>query len=164
MNMSHDMYGTPQYVTLPRNRHPTLGLQFCSFGYNTDDSQRELTLAGCQEGTKASRIPLWQSTLRHSALRSVDNTRVTTLRDLTELIAKARLDGQRALTLEFAKVEVRSHTDTDIPQLHFDQLRHIHAIRVSMEDKHTITLTRSTLKKRDDYARWKEAEWSQHEK
>jgi hypothetical protein len=49
--------------------------------------------------------------------------------------------------------------------LHFDQLRHIHAIRVSMlEDKHTITLTRSTLKKRDDNARWKEAEWSQHEK
>jgi Reverse transcriptase (RNA-dependent DNA polymerase) len=164
MNMSNDMYGMSQYVTLPLNKHPTLGLQFCSFGYDTDDSRRELTLAGCQEGTKANRIPLWRSTLRHSVLRSVNNIRVKTLREVTTMIATARLHRQPTITLEFAKIEARSHTDTDIPQLHFDQLRHIHAIRVSMEDRHTITLTRSMLKKRDDYVKWKTAEWGQHDK
>jgi hypothetical protein len=79
-----------------------------------------------------------------------------------------------------AKHEV-PHIDTlDIPQLHYDQLRNLNTLqhmRRQRTTKHksaqifllttrtkTIMLTRSQLKKREDYQQWRIAEWAQHNK
>jgi Reverse transcriptase (RNA-dependent DNA polymerase) len=79
--------------------------------------------------------------------------------------------GTRQVILFFAKIEARDLDNTDIPTFHFDQLRHVHSIRISLMNTRNhdslhafITLTRSQLKKRSDFSLWKDAEWQQHDK
>ena len=171
LTTSSNMYTPLVSIILPMNRHPTLGLLFTPPPSSALPGQHPLLLVGCQEGTKASRLPYWRSQICHSILQKVNDTWVHTLSDFLQCMSQARQQGLQSLNLQFAKVEVRSTSDDDIPQLHFDQLRHIHAIRHQMSRAtvrnrlhHTITLTRTQLKKRDDHVQWKEAEWSQHNK
>jgi hypothetical protein len=52
----------------------------------------------------------------------------------------------------------------DMPQLHYDQLRHINMIHNAMEEtargvmEAIISLTRAQLKHRPDFERWRRAE------
>lgn len=153
-------------IRLPLNRHPTLGFILAQ------DSEHHLVfLQGCQEGTAASRIPRWRSTIRHAVLRSLNGTIVKTIAQVRQLLDTHRRASGRYADFEFAKVEPRVEPDTDIPHLHFDQLRHINQLHIAIRlDQHLLpdpvflNLTRSQLKKRDDYDQWRKAEWTQHDK
>ena len=56
LHMSDSMYSPPIPICLKLNRLPTLGLKFLPC-QQTPDTQQELILIGCQEGTAANRIP-----------------------------------------------------------------------------------------------------------
>ena len=76
LQTSETIYTTPTRLTLPLNRLPTLGLILI------DDAQlHHPVLHSCQEGTAASRIPRWRSTLRHSLLYSIQQHKIATRQD-----------------------------------------------------------------------------------
>jgi hypothetical protein len=43
-------------------------------------------------------------------------------------IAELRSRNIARVTIQFAKIDIKANGDTGVPQLHFDQLRHIHRI------------------------------------
>ena len=132
MYMSDHMYAPPITIQLPMNQHPTLGFQFSP---HADSAPDQMHLIGCQGGTAASRIPSWRSKLRFSTLRKVNGTRIHTIGEYRTMLTQLRHAGHKTIHLEFARVDVRSNADDDIPHLHFNQLRHsIHTIRAQMVD------------------------------
>ena len=163
MEWSPQPYCAPVTVDLKMNRLPTLGLHVTA-----DADTGLLYLQSCQEGTQASRIPRWRSMIRDAVLRRINGMPITTKTDFVTKIGVLRDHGHKNVTIEFAKVDsgtVNQHCD--IPQMHFDQLRHIHRIQSVLTPdpwSAAITLTRSQLKKRTDYQKWREAEWAQHDK
>ncbi|KAI2501046.1 hypothetical protein MHU86_13400 [Fragilaria crotonensis] len=153
-------------IRLPLNRHPTLGFIL------VQDTEHPLVyLQGCHMGTKAYRLPRWRSTIRHSVLRTLNGHKVHSIAQVQQLLEDHRQASGQYVDLEFAKVEPRVQPDTDIPHLHFDQLRHINQLHVAMRteqglprDQAFLSLTRSQLKKRNDYDSWRKSEWQQHDK
>ena len=53
-------------------------------------------------------------------------------------LQEARHQGTRQVILVFAKIEARDLDNTDIPQFHFDQLRHVHSIRILLPSSPTL--------------------------
>lgn len=88
-------------------------------------------LQGCQGGTQVSRLPRWTADLRHAVLLSIGATRIHTIADVTTALACARVAHHASTVFTFAKIEPRMHTDHDVPQLHYNQLTHIHQVLVS---------------------------------
>ena len=117
MDQTMDMYAAPVTVCLAMNNLPTLGLLV-----RDDTATAKLYLQGCQDGTQASRISRWRSTIKNAVLRTADDTVIHTAADLTRHIATARARNATHVTFRFAKPAVTKIGEDDMPQLHFDQL------------------------------------------
>ena len=108
--------------------------------------------------------------IRNSVIRRVNNEPITSRTDLVREIANARSRHDAFVTVAFAKVEVRVTDEDDIPQLHFDQLRHLNNLLIELkcptENRQEVLLnyTRAQLRKRDDFDTWRRSEWAQHDK
>ena len=85
-------------------------------------------------------------------------------------ITAARCKGDTHVTIRFAKPAVTSLGNDEIPQLHFDQLRHINQMHIALRepvDELTDTFlnfSRAQLRRREDYQEWRDSEWVQHNK
>jgi 16S rRNA G527 N7-methylase RsmG len=150
------IYAPPVHVRLPMSRHPTLG-----FYLKEDDERRRIFLHGCQEGTEANRLKRWKSQIRHAVLRAINGRAVHSIKDVKDYLTELRTSRCQYVDFVFAKVEHRTQNDTDAPQMHFDQLRHINQLHIAIRsqtgqpaDETFLHLTRSQLKKRDDYNLW----------
>ena len=166
MEPTLDMYQAPVTIPIPMNNLPTLGLLV-----KEDQSTETIIVTGCQEGTQISRSPKWRSTIRNSIIRTVDNVRVRTRKHLTQRVKDARERKATHVTVKFTKLAVTQHGNEDeIPQLHFDQLRHINKLHMALRNlDHDavdafLNYTRAQLRKRPDYQQWRESEWQQHDK
>ena len=165
MDTSMDMYATPTVLKIPMNNLPTLGLLT-----RTDDTARTVYVHGCQEGTKLSRLPRWRSMIKNSVIRSVNDHPIRSKADLIRRINTARINGDSTVTMRFAKPAVMKLGNEDIPQLHFDQLRHINQMHIALRapvDELTdafLNFTRAQLRRREDYQEWRDSEWTQHNK
>ncbi|KAI2502314.1 hypothetical protein MHU86_12118 [Fragilaria crotonensis] len=165
LDMSKDMYGKPITLTIPINRLPTLG-----FIVHMDTTTGQLFIKGCQDGTFCSRIPRWRSTIRNSVVRSLNSTRVRSRTHMVQLIQESRSQGRAHVTLILAKIAVRTNDDDEIPQLHFDQLRHLNQLHIALRaptnevNDAFLNYTRAQLRKRPDYNEWRQSEWQQHNK
>ena len=172
MRTDTNMFRPPRRVRLMINRLPTLGLLL------TEDSQHGSTvyLHGCQEGTQASRLPRWRAEIRHAVLLSINHTRIHSLLDVSTALAHTRAAHESYADFTFARIEPRTHSDPDIPQLHYDQLKHIHELLISpaslpsplMHSDHplavALNLTRAKLKLQADFDKWIQGEWAQLDK
>ena len=125
--MSFDMYATPTVVQVPINRLPTLGLIL-----SETPTTNQVFVKSCQEGTAVSKLHKWRSMIRNSVVRSVNNKQVRSIQDFVEYVAQARRNHQAKVEIRFAKPAVRVDDDTEILQLHFDQLRHLNQLHVAM--------------------------------
>ena len=168
MSADTNMYRPPRTVRIALNRLPTLGFHLVA-----DHQHGNVYLQGCQEGTQASRIPRWKADLRHAILLSIDGTRIHNLLDVTTALAKSRAAHHASAECTFAKIEPRAHADHDVPQLHYDQLKHIHQLLVSdiptpitlpSDCQAALNLTRAKLKLQDDFDQWIKGEWNQLDK
>ena len=131
------MYAPPVLISLPINRHATLG-----FICIDDPTQRLVFLRGCQEGTAASRLPRWRSRIRSAVLCAVNGTVIRSMEQLLRAVVRTLQKHHAATaTIIFAKIEPRTQPDTDVPQLHFDQLvRHINHIHAALKQHHSTTV------------------------
>ena len=160
LQISETIYTTPTHITLPMNRLPTLGLHLI------DDAQlHHPVLHSCQEGTAASRIPRWRSTIRHSLLYSIQQHKIATRQDAIDCIQKLRtsLPPPTHLQLVFVQLDTTCIDNTGVPQLHFDQLHHIHAIRTNTPSP-IPHLTRRRILQLPDFPAWQASEYAQHDK
>ena len=82
------------------------------------------------------------------------------------MVANLRRQKVRKVKIVVAKHAISAVPCDDIPQLHYDQLRHIQHVKSTRhgEDTVTITLTRAQLKKTPDFNHWVQGEWAQHNK
>jgi hypothetical protein len=134
LRMHNDMYGTPIVLQVPLNQHITLGLIVAH-----DPSTTKVFVKSCQEGTHISRTPRWRSTIRKAVIRSVNDTRVRSRQDLIRLIQEALQRRDQKVMITFAKIAVRDSTTEEedapeIPQLRFDQLRHLNQMHIAMHE------------------------------
>ena len=176
MAFSLTSYGPPITVDLPMNQLPTLGIIL-----RDAPSQHNTTIQGCQEGTAASRLPRWRSQLQAATVRLVGDTPIRTRNDFIGAVATLRQRRATRVHIIVARHEIPLTHTLEIPQLHYDQLKHVNTIqnrmRAQRTAKHkgeqiymlmtaqaTIMLTRSQLKRREDYQQWRSAEWTQHNK
>ena len=167
LDSSTDMYSEPTEVIIPMNNLPTLGLLT-----TTDGTTNKVYVQGCQEGTKLSRIPRWRSMIKHSVVRSVNDHVVHSKADLIRYVQEARSARAPHVTIRFAKPAVTRLGNDDIPQLHFDQLRHINQMHIALREMDPcdeltdvfLNFTRAQLRRREDYQEWQNSEWSQHDK
>ena len=176
MDFNLTSYGPPITVALPMNQRPTLGILL-----RDSPSQTNTTIYGCQEGTAASKLPRWRSQFQAATVRRVEDTPIRTRTDFIGAVATLRQRRVPKVHIIVAKHEVPLTHTLDIPQLHYDQLKHLNTLQNRMRAKRTakhkgeqihllttttaaIQLTRSQLKRRDDYQQWRTAEWTQHNK
>ena len=167
LTSSTDMYMEPTVINIPLNNLPTLGLLT-----RTDDTMKVVYVQGCQDGTKLSRLPRWRSMIKHSVIRTVDDHTIRSKEDLIRYINKARTTRATHVTITFAKPAVTKTGSNDMPQLHFDQLRHINKMQTALRemDQHDeltdvfLNFTRAQLRRREDFQEWRDSEWTQHNK
>jgi Reverse transcriptase (RNA-dependent DNA polymerase) len=167
MQDSQSLYTDTVQVTLPLNRLPTLGLIL----YDDPHIDHPI-LRTCQEGTHAYRLPNWKSRIRGSIILRINDMITHTSSDVRQIITQLRDQKLPTATLTFATLEGATKDNTGVPQLHFDQLRHIHNLTAAPDkitnSQHTIQkpahLTRKLLKTRPDFHLWKQSEFSQHDK
>ena len=185
LDPSLDMYGDPIPIVVnirgQKHPHPLLG-----FILRTDPTTGRLYLETCVAKTVASKIPRWRSRIRFANLQTVDDNKIESEQHLSEYIAQALKKGVQSLRFVFRKLETRNAADEGVPQLHLDQLRLIHRLRVEMNveaaqkrlNKTSLTpeqqdhrdqigqkrYTRTQLKKRSNYNEWRAAEFAQHDK
>jgi hypothetical protein len=158
LRSSTDMYSEPTILRIPMNQLPTLGLLT-----RTDDNARTVYVHGCQEGTKLSRLPRWRSMIKHSVIRSVNDHPVKSKADLIRHITAARCKGDTRVKIRFAKPAVTSLGNDEIPQLHFDQLRHINQMHIALREPVNeltdafLNFTRAQLRRREDYQEWRDS-------
>ena len=154
LQSSTDMYSTPTVIKIPINNLPTLGLLT-----STDEHTNRVYVTGCQEGTKLSRLPRWRSMIKHSVIRSVNDHVIRSKSDLIRHINKARIHRETHVEIRFAKPAVTKLGTDTIPQLHFDQLRHINQMHIALtqmdaSDELTdrfLNFTRAALRGREDF-------------
>ena len=161
-------YQQPTTVRLKMNLHPTLG-----FFFTEDNESGRIYVHGCQEGTSASRLPRWKSRIQHAIFLKVNDTTIRTKAHLLQVIQDIRLQEHEWVELTFAQqVDVKSSRPHEIPQLHYDQRRHLNQLHIALRKTQRMSIdhaflnltTRSKLKKRDDYHKWRQSEWQQHDK
>ena len=160
---------------------PSTAYQVPTLGFILQDDYQlaHPVLRTCQEGTHAYRIPHWRSKLKGALLLRIDGETTTTTKDAISRINHLRTINCTHVTLVFAKLDTTSMDNTGVPQLHFDQLRHIHNVTTThaaqlntvTENKKNIhepqklpTLTRKKLKLRPDFHEWQASEFAQHNK
>ena len=165
------MYRPPRTVRVRISRLPTLGFMLAE-----DPTHHTVYLMNCQEGTQAYRIPRWKQDLRHAVLLRINGDNVHSLSQLTTLIDGYRKAHVSTVDFTFAKIEPRITLDPDMPQMYYDQLRHVHNLLVSdapipSKLANTITplsvelnATRAKLKLQDDFHHWLQGEWTQLDK
>ena len=165
LTMSCNAFTKPVQLTLRLNQHPTLG-----FILRNSSKAMETTILDCQEGTAVSRISQWRSRIKDAVVRKLHSTRIRTKEEFEKHVQQLRSQQVMQVTVEVAKYEVTDLPKEDMPQLHYDQLRHINMIHNAMKEtaqgamEAVISLTRAQLKHRPDYERWRRAEWAQHDK
>ena len=167
-------------IQLPMNQLPTLGILL------RDTSPSSTVIHGFHEGTAASKLPRWRSQLQQATVRTVEAHPIRSRQDFANTITTLRRRRTPKVTIIVARHEVPLSDTQAIPQLHYDQLRHLNTIQNVMRQQQwrslrtakrkgeqvnilqttteTIMLTRSQLKRRDDYQTWRKAEWTQHNK
>ena len=119
---STDVYSEPTVLKITSNNLPTLGL----LTKTDDDNTHAVYVHGCQERTKLSRLPRWRSMIKNSVIRSVNDKPIKTKAGLILHIITARCRRDTHAEIRFAKlVAVMKLGQEEIPQLYFDQLRHI---------------------------------------
>jgi ribosomal protein S12 len=159
------VYGPPMTLRIPLNRLPTLGILL-----KDDTETGQVFVRGCQEGTYCYRISRWRSTIRNSAMRFIDDIPVRNEAQVKAYVTTARARRETHVKITFAKIEVRIEEVEDIPQLHFDQLRHLNQLHTLIRQPTDATTdaflnyTRAQLKKQPDYQEWRKSEWRQHDK
>ena len=118
-HLTSNPFGPSTTVTLTtKGTHPTLGLDI----HHHSDTSR-IVLRSCFPSTPAARIPRWRSTLRESYIIALDDTPVTTIEDVTRHIAAARSSSAKSIVFTMVPPEhINSTSDTNIPQIHFDQM------------------------------------------
>ena len=174
----HIMLSTDPFennICIPLNlkgSHPTLGLHI---EHNADFNR--LQLLNCIPGTTAAKIPRWRSTLKNGFITKYNNTNISSLHHLKELINKSRTNGETSITLTFSTIERQAmHPIYGVPQLHHDQLniiaQHLQEIKEDINLQRAIKdndnpiptinkLTRKILKNADDWPEWKASEHKQ---
>ena len=193
LEFSTTSYGPPIRIDLPMNQLPTLGLLL------RDNSTHTRTIVfGCQEGTAVSKLPRWRSQIKDATVRTVADNPICSRTEFIGAITSLRRSRTPRVSIIVAKHEIPETDTLEIPQLHYDQLRHLNTIQNGMmclqdhlehlttlqtgphlqrtakhkgeriimltTTRETIMLTRSQLKKREDYQQWRVAEWAQHTK
>ena len=159
------MYSTPTILSIPIKRLPTLG-----FILSADPATNQVFVKNCREGTTVSRMHRWQSLIRNSVVRSVNNHPVKSIQDFIDHVAQARRSHDSKVEIRFAKPAVRSDEETDILQLHFDQLRHLNQLHTELHNPPDelrdafLNYTRAQLRKREDYQEWRATEWNELDK
>lgn len=148
------------------NQLPNLGFLLTEDQYNGN-----VYLHGCQEGTHANRLPRWRAELRNSILMQIHHHRIYCLADVHAVIARSRLAREPFVTFTFARIEPRTQADMYIPQLHYDQLKHLHALLGSLGASCPsptlpvdLNLTRAKLQLQPDFDKWIRGEWNQLDK
>ena len=174
MDTSMDMYATTTVLKIPMNNLPTLGLLT-----RMDDTARtvRLYIHGCQEGTKLSRLPRWRSMIKNSVIRSVNDHTIRSKADLIRHISQHRSiactkGNHLTVDIRFTKPAVMKlgRKNDDIPQLHFDQLRHINQMHIALREQVDeltdafLNFTRAQLQRREAFQEWRDSEWTQHNK
>lgn len=172
MDFSLTSYGSPVKVELPMNQLPTLDIFLCHA-----PSQTSTTIYGCQEGTAASKLPRWRSQLPAATVRLVENKPIRTRTDFIGAVATLRQRKAPEVHTIVARHEIPLTYTLEIPQLHYDQIQHLNILQNRMRAKRTakhkgeqihtlmtvqatIMLTRSHLKRREDFQKWRSAEWT----
>ena len=173
MEESQSLYTNPITIRININRLPTLGIILY------DDPHLDHPIVRtCQEGTQAYRIPHWRSKLKGALLLSIDTIPITTKLDVVNQLHRLRARNCIQTTFVFAKMDTNAMDNTGVPQLHFDQLRHIHQITTDHHATENINnstknihdsqksqqLTRKKLKLRPDFHLWQASEFAQHDK
>ena len=117
--LTSNPFGSSVDITiLLKGDHPTLGLDLVH-----DDDNNRITLASCISSTPAARIPRWRSTLRHATIVAIDHVPINTIDDIKSSITSSRSSSAKHTTITFMPLEhVNIRPDTNIPQIHFDQL------------------------------------------
>lgn len=166
-----NMYRTPSSIRLKMNNLPTMGFLLVE-----DADNRHVYLQGCQEGTQASRLPSWRRNLRHAILTHIQGQRVHTIQEVRRVISHQRQAKTSHVDFVFAKIEPRVQPDLEVPQMHYDQLRHVHELLISPELPSpefphmpdplpaVMNVTRAKLKLQDDFEHWLRGEWNQLDK
>jgi hypothetical protein len=109
--------------------HPTLGLVPEQHPEYIDT----ITLLRCDPGTVAHKqIRRWKSRLRGSTIRMIDETTITSIKQLEDTIRLKRLTGQTHVTIQFANPTWSAMSGEGLPTLQFNQLNvithHLNAI------------------------------------
>jgi len=130
MKDSKDIYGMPLTFKLDirKERHPMLG-----FVWKTDPILNRVHLLRCEKRTVANRIPRWRGRLRGTVLQSINDQAIYSETQARDFIAQARQDGVQWLTFRFAPLDFNVVACQEVPQLHLDQLRHIHRVLVDFK-------------------------------
>ena len=112
-------FGPSTEFTLPlKGQHPTLGLDLI-----TDPNNSQIVMKSCSPSTPAARIPRWRSTLRNSVIIAVNGAPIDSSQQIMDIITKARTAKDPSLSFTvIPKEHIEVTPDTNIPQIHFDQL------------------------------------------
>jgi hypothetical protein len=95
---------------------PTAGLE-------CQEKNGKLFLRNMTPSTPGAKIRAWRSRLRDARLIQVNDTVVSTIKDLTNAIAQLSSDNAKSCTLLLAHSELRDGlVETGIPQINVDQL------------------------------------------
>ena len=157
------------------DRHPTAGMDLQVINGC-------LIVEGMRPSSPAAKIPRWRSRIRNAWLRQVGDTVVSTEEDVTRALNALLHTGVRTCQLIFSHPAVKHGLTNDgIPQVNLDQLnprRMFHEFATAgMPDNDAVVakwdgevfnwvskamkLTRSKLKKSDDWTDWQQSKYTQ---
>eukprot|EP01082_Thalassiosira_pseudonana_P000781 g1142.t1 g1142 contig10:1468593-1470029(+) len=131
--MSPDPYHTAFTESLDTchldvTQHPTGGMEL---RYEAD----RLILTGTQPGSRAAKLPRWQSRLKHAWLVRVNDQDVHTPDDISQALLIAQTKGIQTISLLFAHSEIKHGLTNDgLPQCSVDQLNNRLLLRPSNQD------------------------------
>ena len=95
---------------------PSGGMKFVTAG-------KRLILQHMEKSSPGARIPRWRSRLKQAWLISINEIKVSTVEEVTRVLARLVADGHKFCTLLFAHPEVKHGlTNTGIPQVNLDQV------------------------------------------
>ena len=166
LELTGDPFGPSFHHTVAiKGNHPTLG-----FDLRIDPDRGRPFVATCVAGTPAHQIPRWRSRLRLAYLLAVNDRLVSTPDDFRAAVARLRATSAGTCTLTFTFDAVHNVlSESGLPQLYFDQLRHIRQTVRDLQPAATAhraqsdapKLTRRRLRGDPDWPAWQLAEYKQ---
>ena len=119
INLSSDPFEYTTTRSLKTNsQHPTLGLHL-----TTCSHYHKPKLQACQPGTPAAHLSNWRSELQNAYVLSINNTPVTSINDIKDLIHTYKRDKHAQLNVKFGTSRTHSiHPQLGVPQIYHDQL------------------------------------------